>query len=743
MSSPSQPVALDELLRHAGWVRGLARSLVRDDATADDAVQDTWAAAVKSPPHDASTARAWLAVTVRNAVRSRGRAESRRARREEAAARPEAVHATVDVAARGEQHRRVVTAVMALDEPYRGTVLLRFFEELPPREVAARMEVPVETVRTRTRRALALLRTRLDDEEGGDRRRWIAALAPLVRIPCDGASVATRSTRRSRMFTPKLLAAVAVLALSPVVWLFARDTAPPAGPPSPPDATARADDPGPRPPRRHADAASPAAPSPGDEREDDGPAGDAKPAADADTADGDGDASVYADGVLAVTLAVEPATPRAKQPFDVVATFRNTGTGPLRFHVPEHAGLVPFPDLELRGGDGKRFAVISPSFQSMWQRGLQGTLVRLEPGGTHEVRTRVSAVTPLADDAPRTNRGRALSQRSLELPPGDYVLDAVLTKERPVVPWGGDMPEVTEKPVAGLWTGELTAPAIAFRLAAPDEPILILTGPAAIRPGSAQEFTLEVVNASKREQVLRGPFALRRSEKGGPGMTAWFTFGERGARAAAGASAELRLAPGDTRSCTLDAGALEWVVAQPRPGEYAPLPWPHFRNYAAVWVTCGERVADGDGMLGSNTVLLAFEPAPDLAPRGLACEFDTTDLSTPTPHVTVRLRNVGSTPVRVRRDLARRVVLTVEERGVSGRVIVPLPSGVASDDAVTLETGQSMEARLDLPATWHDSLAAGRHPLVARWAEVDGGAGGDITVGRVVSEPVEVVVSGD
>ncbi len=31
-----------ELFEHAGWLRGLARSLVADDQTADDLVQETW-----------------------------------------------------------------------------------------------------------------------------------------------------------------------------------------------------------------------------------------------------------------------------------------------------------------------------------------------------------------------------------------------------------------------------------------------------------------------------------------------------------------------------------------------------------------------------------------------------------------------------------------------------------------------------------------------------------------------------
>ena len=51
--------------------------------------------------------------------------------------------------------------MLDLDEPYQTTMLLRFFEDLPPRVVAERMGVPVETVRTRTKRACETLRARL------------------------------------------------------------------------------------------------------------------------------------------------------------------------------------------------------------------------------------------------------------------------------------------------------------------------------------------------------------------------------------------------------------------------------------------------------------------------------------------------------------------------------------------------------------------------------------------------------
>src|SRR5205814_10341316 len=47
----------EELLAHAGWVRALARELVRDASTADDLVQETWLAALRHPPRAGSSMR--------------------------------------------------------------------------------------------------------------------------------------------------------------------------------------------------------------------------------------------------------------------------------------------------------------------------------------------------------------------------------------------------------------------------------------------------------------------------------------------------------------------------------------------------------------------------------------------------------------------------------------------------------------------------------------------------------------
>ncbi len=176
-------VPVEALLAHRQWVRSLARSLVRDESSADDVEQRTWEAALTAPPRKLSALRAWLGSVVRRTVLDSQRRHVRRERRERAAARPEMEPAAGDVVARAEIDRHVVNAVTDLPEPYRTTLLLRFYDGRPPRDVAKRMGVPVETVRARVRRGLERVRGGLDDSHDGNRDAWKAALVPFLAWP--------------------------------------------------------------------------------------------------------------------------------------------------------------------------------------------------------------------------------------------------------------------------------------------------------------------------------------------------------------------------------------------------------------------------------------------------------------------------------------------------------------------------------------------------------------------------------
>lgn len=161
-----------ELQLHATALRGLARDLV-GERDADDLVQETALQALRAPPRRPGPLGGWLAGVVRHLAFRLRRGERRRTRREQLVARAEAQPPDAAV----EDHdtlRRLTEAVLALPEPYRGAVFLRYLRDLTPSEVAARSGEPVATIKSRLQRGLALLRERLDREGRGE---WRGALA--------------------------------------------------------------------------------------------------------------------------------------------------------------------------------------------------------------------------------------------------------------------------------------------------------------------------------------------------------------------------------------------------------------------------------------------------------------------------------------------------------------------------------------------------------------------------------------
>ena len=112
-------------------------------------------------------------------ARKAGRGDARRSRREQAVALPEGTPSAADLVERVALQRDVAGRVLSLEEPYRETLLLRFVEGRPPREIARRMNVPVNTVRTRVERGLERIRGQLDRSHG-DRTAWCVALVPLA-----------------------------------------------------------------------------------------------------------------------------------------------------------------------------------------------------------------------------------------------------------------------------------------------------------------------------------------------------------------------------------------------------------------------------------------------------------------------------------------------------------------------------------------------------------------------------------
>jgi len=179
----SAPIPVETLLAHREWVRAVAVAVVRDPNAADDVEQETWLAALRTPPRDERSLRGWFGAVARSRARRIGRTDARRDARELAAPRHEPTASAAELAELADTHRRVVQAVVDLPEPYRETILLRYFEGLAVDDVATRTSVPLDTARSRISRGLAKLRERLSREFGTDDRPWALALAPLIAAP--------------------------------------------------------------------------------------------------------------------------------------------------------------------------------------------------------------------------------------------------------------------------------------------------------------------------------------------------------------------------------------------------------------------------------------------------------------------------------------------------------------------------------------------------------------------------------
>lgn len=160
----------DTLLVHDSFVRRLARSLAHDDHDSMDIEQETWVAALRRGSSGAiDVPRAWLRTLVRHVASNARRGERRRLLRESRFESAEGASTPEEIAERESLRRRVVDAVLLLDEPYRRAVIARYLDEIPTNVIAQREGVSIETVRTRLKRAHEKLRARLESEFGGER----------------------------------------------------------------------------------------------------------------------------------------------------------------------------------------------------------------------------------------------------------------------------------------------------------------------------------------------------------------------------------------------------------------------------------------------------------------------------------------------------------------------------------------------------------------------------------------------
>ena len=166
--------ALDALMRrHNRTLYRTARAILRDDAEAEDAVQEAYLRAYRALAsfRGDSKLSTWLVRITANEALMRRRRNTRTAEVVPVDASADLEQESTDLmtdpadperdALRGEMRKILEARIDALPDSYRAVFMLRAVEEFSVEETAAALEIPEATVRTRFFRARGLLRESL------------------------------------------------------------------------------------------------------------------------------------------------------------------------------------------------------------------------------------------------------------------------------------------------------------------------------------------------------------------------------------------------------------------------------------------------------------------------------------------------------------------------------------------------------------------------------------------------------
>lgn len=163
--------------RHNQLLFRTARSIVRNDAEAEDVTQEAWMRAWRALGNYRAESKlsTWLVRIATNEALGRLRRKSAQVIPLEAAmmsSEPETQAALTDEPERGpeqsvqrsQMHKLIEARIDLLPEAFRTVFMLRAIEEMSVEEVAEALDIPKATVRTRFFRARSLLRESLAQE---------------------------------------------------------------------------------------------------------------------------------------------------------------------------------------------------------------------------------------------------------------------------------------------------------------------------------------------------------------------------------------------------------------------------------------------------------------------------------------------------------------------------------------------------------------------------------------------------
>jgi RNA polymerase sigma-70 factor (ECF subfamily) len=204
--------------RHRDWVYGAALRICGSSASAEDLVQNVFIQVLqkaewfqRQEETGGSSAKGWLAGILMNTQRMERRSGKRRERREREV-RTQAVLTSpgrrgttgeTDVE-RKELLALTAQALSELPEMYRTTLDFRYCAGLSVRETAAAMNVPEDTVYTRLRKGVELLRQKLRGEAANMENASLIALLPALieSFPTDKLNGSVFELARSKSFAP-------------------------------------------------------------------------------------------------------------------------------------------------------------------------------------------------------------------------------------------------------------------------------------------------------------------------------------------------------------------------------------------------------------------------------------------------------------------------------------------------------------------------------------------------------------
>ena len=221
MSLP--PFRLETITEHQRGLSKLAASLLSDWHGGEDLAQEAVLRALgaSQPPRGIG----WFKVSIQNLAWNEQRSRSRRRGRDLAAARPEAVPSSSEIAERAELARMVQEAIQAQRPEYASVLRDHYIADLSLQQISERDGVSLNTVKSRLRRAKEELRLTLEQSGLGEGQHWSVGLAPLALSIWPQKAFAATGSKAGATVTlllgmKKFIVAVSLLILGAVMTQF-------------------------------------------------------------------------------------------------------------------------------------------------------------------------------------------------------------------------------------------------------------------------------------------------------------------------------------------------------------------------------------------------------------------------------------------------------------------------------------------------------------------------------------------